>query len=124
MFRQLFLPVVIAMFGALSLGMRTDAQSVHPFYEKDDVVFRQELIGKLEVERVPIEFSAVGENTYGVRVQADARNQFCFLAHLFRVDGRYFLVTWPSSRNGKFLTRKTMRTEFCCSETGARCESL
>jgi hypothetical protein len=73
------------------LPLSTHAQSVQPFYTASDIVFRQELIGKWNIEDVTIEFRDLGDKTYGISIPVDSDVTIQFRAHLIRIAGKYFL---------------------------------
>jgi len=77
---------------ALAIPGAISAQSIHPFYKDDDVVFRQEMLGKWTVGgEVVLEFRDLGKKTYGITLYADKNTAIYFRAHLFCVDERCFL---------------------------------
>ncbi|HVO56260.1 MAG TPA: hypothetical protein VMT51_01055 [Dongiaceae bacterium] len=90
MLRQLALALALAL-AILSLVPQAGAQSVLPFYEKDDIVFRPELLGRWTTQGVEIEIVPHGSDGYGIGIMGDEDTGFCFVATLFRMDGRYFL---------------------------------
>jgi len=91
MIRRLILAAAAILAGMGVLAFESKAQSIHPFYEDDDVVFRPELVGKWKVEGVPVEFAAAGANGYVIRLGMESDTRICFSGHVIRLDGRYFL---------------------------------
>ena len=91
MLRRMVLAVAVVLTGMGTLAFESRAQSVHPFYEDDDVVVRHELLGKWKVEGIPVEFRAAAGNAYVVRLGLDNDSAVCFLGHLIRLNRRDFL---------------------------------
>jgi len=92
MVRRLVLAAAAILAGMGMMAFESRAQSVHPFYEDDDVVVRHELLGKWEVAGIPVEFTAAAGNAYVIRLGLDGdESMVCFYGHLIRLDGRYFL---------------------------------
>src|SRR5260221_2482640 len=91
MIRRLVLAVAAILAGMGMLAFESRAQSIHPCYEDDDVVVRHELLGKWKVVGIPVEFTATAGNAYVVKLGLDGESTVCFLGHLIRLDGRYFL---------------------------------
>src|SRR5579863_5963584 len=91
MVRRLVLAAAAILAGMGMMAFESRAQSVHPFYEDDDVVVRHELLGKWEVAGIPVEFTAAAGNAYVIRLGLDGDSAVCFFGHLIRLDGRYFL---------------------------------
>ena len=77
---------------ALAIPTGDLAQSIHPFYREDEVVFRPDLLGKWEMEgAVTLEFKDVGNRTYGIELHIDPNSSLYFRARLFCVGKRCFL---------------------------------
>ncbi|HEY1422295.1 MAG TPA: hypothetical protein VGF20_02500 [Candidatus Acidoferrum sp.] len=77
---------------ALAIPGAISAQSVHPFFKDDDVLFKPELLGKWNLaSEVTLEFRDLGQKTYGIMVNMDKNSAIYFRAHLFCVDDKYFL---------------------------------
>jgi hypothetical protein len=77
---------------ALVIPGGISAQSIHPFFEDDDVVFRPELLGKWNLEgEVALEFRDLGQKTYGITLHMDKDSAIYFRAHLFCVSEKCFL---------------------------------
>jgi len=74
--------------------LHAEAQSVLPFYQSEDIVFKPELIGKWMIEeQAPVEFRDAGNRTYGIifRGLGDGDGQIIARAQLIYLGGRYFL---------------------------------
>lgn len=85
------------MFLFLAIPIAISAQSVHPFFEKGDVVFKKELLGKWETEGPLVEFRDAGEGKYGIVLQLDQQMAWYFQAHLTYLGERSFLDGQVSS---------------------------
>jgi len=79
------------MFILMSFPMQGSAQSIQPFYEAKDVIFKPELIGKWDPGGVTLELRDVGNMTYGIDLLGEDGSVMRFRAHLLRLGGRYFL---------------------------------
>lgn len=83
------LMILVAVF-----PLHAAAQSVFPFYQSEDVVFKPELLGKwILEEEVPVEFRDAGNRTYGIILGrfGDSDGQTIARAHLLYLGGKYFL---------------------------------
>jgi len=77
---------------ALAIPGAISAQSIHPFFKDDDVVFEPELLGKWNLaNEVTLEFRDLGQKTYGIMVNMDNKTGIYFRAHLFCANDKYFL---------------------------------
>jgi hypothetical protein len=77
---------------ALAIPGAISAQSIHPFFKDDDVVFKPELLGKWNLDHeATLEFRDLGQKTYGILLFMDKDNAIYFRAHLFCVNEKYFL---------------------------------
>ncbi len=70
---------------------QSNGQSIKPFYEPEDVVFKPELVGNWNLEGITFEFRNVGEKTYGINLLGDDGVVIHFRAHLIQLGGKYFL---------------------------------
>jgi hypothetical protein len=75
----------------LGIPLPGKAQSIQPFYSSDDVVFKQELVGRWEVEGVILEFRDLGDKAYGIKLFGDNDVVIQFRVHLMQLGGRFFL---------------------------------
>jgi len=81
----------LAVLG-LAIPGGISAQSIHPFFEDDDVVFKPELLGKWILDGdVKLEFRDLGQKTYGITLHMDKDTAIYVRAHLFCVGEKYFL---------------------------------
>jgi hypothetical protein len=77
---------------ALAIPGGIAAQSIHPFFNDEDVVFKPELLGNWILEgEVKLEFRDLGQKTYGITVHMDKDSAIYFRAHLFCVNEKCFL---------------------------------
>jgi len=67
------------------------AQSIQPFYQPGDVVFKPELVGKWDLDGVPLEFRDIGNETYGINLFGDNGLVIHFRVHLVLIGRNYFL---------------------------------
>jgi len=79
------------MIFAAILATMGYAQSIQPFYEAGNVIFKPELVGKWTLEGVTLEFRDIGNQTYGVKLFGDDGFVLHFRAHLIRIGSNYFL---------------------------------
>lgn len=76
---------------ALAIPSAISAQSIHPFFKEDDVVFKPELLGKWDLEEMVLEFRDLGDKSYGISLALDRDSAFYFHAHLFCLGERCYL---------------------------------
>jgi len=78
----------------LALGMPAGvaAQSIHPFFKAEDLVWWPELSGKWSLDsEATLEIQELSDKSYGLTLRVDKDSAFYFRAHLFRSGERYFL---------------------------------
>ncbi len=77
---------------ALALGVPAGmaAQSIHPFFQDDDLVFKPELVGKWDISGDVVEFRDLGDKTYGAVLRDGTKSAICFRVHMFRVGQKYY----------------------------------
>jgi hypothetical protein len=83
------LMILLAVF-----PLHAAAQSVFPFYQSEDVVFKPELLGKWVLEgEAPVEFRDAGNRTYGIILGGvgESDGHTIARAHLLYLGGKYFL---------------------------------
>jgi len=96
----------LAVLG-LTIPGGISAQSIHPFFKDDDVVFKPELLGKWIVDGdLKLEFRDLGQKAYGITLHMDKDTAIYVRAHLFCLGEKYFLdgqiagLKLPDSANG------------------------
>lgn len=83
------------------------AQSIHRFYEDEEVVFKPELVGKWNLGGGTLEFRDLGDNSYGITLQFSPQSAMYFRAQLFCMNDRCFLdgqvtgLKWPEEEQEK-----------------------
>ena len=75
----------------LFLPLWTNGQSIQPFHDAKDIVFKPELLGKWDLEGVVIEFRDAGERTYGINLSYDEEGVTRLRARLIHLGSHYFL---------------------------------
>lgn len=76
-------------------------KSIYPFYMQEDVVFREELVGKWsdgEDYQWTIHANPFRPNSYEMHYTRDGRD-VAFSAHLFQLEGHLYLDLFPVSDN-------------------------
>jgi hypothetical protein len=79
--------IVVLVLG-IPAGMA--AQSIHPFFQEDDLVFKPELVGEWNVSGDEVEFRDLGDKAYGAVLRDGVQSAICFRVHLFRIEQKYF----------------------------------
>ena len=59
------MPVLWLVVLALLIPARVAGQSIHPFFQQDDLVFKPELVGTWNISDDQVEFRDLGDKTYG-----------------------------------------------------------
>jgi hypothetical protein len=76
---------------ALAIPAGIAAQSIHPFFQPDDLVFRPELLGEWKFDGDSLEFRDLGEKTYGAVLRPDHQSAILFRVRLFQIEQKYFM---------------------------------